>query len=347
MMGQTRCIVLLLWVLIIGIVQTGHANYTKTPGEVKVGLLVPLTGPHAPMGQKLIQAAQRTLFGHPATEDLVLYPMDTHNNERLVADIQTLTPSALVGPVFSQEAAALKPAIKDIPLFTLSNDQSLVDGSIFVMGFAPQEEANQLITFSVEKGLRRFIALLPDNNYGHVLERSLKRDFEGNPLVTLEMILYPMDESTPEQITLWMQKIEAFSPEALFIPDASALSQKLLSTLQLMGDKQFRRIRLLGLSGWDHPSLQNNMGLRGLWFTSNMSKKGTRTIQESLVFDIISMIGTVHKKQDRHQFEKKDFLDPQGFLGSRGQFVLSADGSVKRSWVILAHTGQGARVMGG
>jgi branched-chain amino acid transport system substrate-binding protein len=348
MVHQTRRLFLLLWICVVS-----TAHYTKADGHlqtscghrVNVALLVPLSGPQAELGEKLIETAQQALFENPSTTHLVIYPLDSHKKTTLAEEVLSLNPSLIIGPVFSEEAKTLQPLINDIPLFTLSNDQSLVDGSMFVMGFSPQEETRQLIHFSLQKNLTRFVALLPDNIYGRAIDRTLREILNKTPSMQLHIIFYPFKEHTPEMVEAWAQQIKDFHPEALFIPDGSAVSQKLLSTLQFMGDKTFRHIQVLGLSQWDQPGLLKNPSLKRLWFTRH-GVTHLKNPLESIVYDIVRMTGDVQQRLRKSSFLKEDFLNPQGFKGTHGHFILKADGSANRTWRILEHTGPGAKVIG-
>jgi branched-chain amino acid transport system substrate-binding protein len=351
MVHQTRLVFLLLWVCMVS-----AAHYTKGNGDlqtpcgahVKIAFLVPLSGPHAKMGEKLIETAQRALFESRSTEHLVLYPLDTHKKITLAEEALSLNPSLIIGPVFAEDARILQP-VTQVPAFTLSNDQtlldgSLVDGSIFVMGFSPQEETTQIITFALKKNLKRFVALLPDNSYGHAVDSALKECLKQDTGTSVHTIFYS-SKDTHETIEGWSRTIRQMNPQALFIPDGSALAQKILSTLQFMGDKTFRHIQLLGLSQWDRPGLLKNASLKGLWFTAYPLRKANSALTplETLVYDITTMIGDVHHTLRKHSLTKEDFLNPKGFKGTHGRFVLKADGSTTRTWQILEHTGQGAK----
>jgi hypothetical protein len=57
------------------------------------------------------------------------------------------------------------------------------------------------------------------------------------------------------------------------------------------------------------------------------------------------MIGTLQQPSGKFSFSREDFIVPQGFKGLHGRFILKADGSINRTWQILEHTGQGAKVI--
>ena len=347
--------VLLLWIsnILYATHYTKASGHLQTPcNKVNVALLLPLSGPKASLGNHLMQAAQQALFDHPLTANLILYPIDTHKKTSVTEEIRSLNPALIVGPVFSEETREIQSHTEGIPLFTLSNDPALLNGSVFVMGISPQEEANELINFSLKKGLRRFVALLPKNAYGHSLEKPLKQIIKGENGAKLKIIFYTTtEEPSPHSIQEWVKEINAFFPQAIFMPDGSPFTQNLLSTLKF-NELHCHDVRLLGSSQWDSPHTFKDASLKGLWVTRNRSKRFRETLGASatpldgIVYDTIAMMGEVHRDIKKNIFKWENFLHQKEFSGVHGQFILQPNGAVKRSWHIVEHMGQGARVIG-
>ena len=299
-----------------------------------------------------MSAANLAVFGNPGTKDLILYPLDT-NAKTLEADLRSLAPHAIVGPVFAQDTRTLAPSIDtSIPMFTLSNDQTLVGRGMFVMGMPPQEEAQHILSFSLKQGHKKFVALLPDDAYGHALELTFKQMLEGKEEVESQVIFYSKTEDTPpETIKKWVANINAFEPHAIFVPDGTHATQKLISTLKFK-DLDFRTLRFLGSAQWDRPGLLKDHSFKGFWMTSNRSDHSLRFIQvfqkyfdlpptpvDIVLYDTLGTIGMVRQHVGKAALEKKDFIQENGFPGVYGRFILHPRGSAHRPWMIIQHTG--------
>jgi len=140
-------------------------------GLVRVGLLVPLTGQPAPIGQALLNAAQMALFD-VADERFVLQVYDTQGTPEgaIEAADKALAHGAqlLLGPLFSAEAKAVAPqaAAAGVNIVAFSTDPSIAGPQVFVMGFLVQEQVRQIVAYARAKGLQRFAILAPNSAYG-------------------------------------------------------------------------------------------------------------------------------------------------------------------------------------
>lgn len=323
----------------------------KRSDNLAVALLVPLTGPRAHLGKQILNAAHLSLMENslPKSGEITLYPIDTNENPTFLEEAEALPPDVILGPIFAQEVRPLmRKRDPRIPLFTFSNDETLGGNGIFTLGMSPLEETQRILSFALEKGHKRFVALLPQNTYGYTIGDVCKETLAQDPDGQLDIIYYPMAEVDSETLGEWVARINLFEPQAIFIPDGSPLTQKLLATLKFK-NLHFRKVRFLGSSQWDHPHILRDVSLKGLWFTSNHSrefmefaqnfKKQCRLSPSSLALvahDAITMIATLHAQGG--EVDEATLTTPKGFEGINGPFYLGTNGTVTRSWHILEHT---------
>ena len=148
-------------------------------GLMRVGLLVPLTGPSAPVGQALLNAAQMALFD-VADDRFVLQAYDTQgtpegaieaSNKALSQGVQLL-----LGPLFSGEAKAVAPQATavGVNIVAFSTDPAIAGPHVFVMGFLVQEQVRQIVAYANAQGLKRFAVLAPNSAYGQSVVDALK-----------------------------------------------------------------------------------------------------------------------------------------------------------------------------
>ena len=161
-------------------------------GPVKVGLLLPLSGNAAAIGQDMLDAAQIAIFD-VGDSDMVLLPRDTQGNRSgaLAAAQSAIDDGAelIIGPLFSTSTAAISPLAREnnLTVLSFSNDASVAGNGTYVMGFRPEEQVDRIIKYAQDQGYTRTDAVAPDNSFG---ERAIS--------AWREAIRRPQEDRLPE-----------------------------------------------------------------------------------------------------------------------------------------------------
>lgn len=147
------------------------ARQRVTPG--RIGVLLPLSGPYAPIGKAALTAARMAVDG---MQDIELVIGDTAGDadrapqvlESLVLDNGV---AAVLGPVGAIESHAAARAAErlEVPLMALSSRADLTRLGTFVFRhrLTRQAQARTIARHAVEElGLRTFAILYPDTDYG-------------------------------------------------------------------------------------------------------------------------------------------------------------------------------------
>src|SRR6185437_7981534 len=125
----------------------------STAGQVKVALLLPLSGPNADLGKAMLDAAQLALFTMGG-ESLTLVPRDTGGTPEGAAKAARSAVDEkvglILGPLLAGEVQAVKPiaAGANINVIAFSTATQLAGGNIFLMGFLPHDEAVREVAFA-------------------------------------------------------------------------------------------------------------------------------------------------------------------------------------------------------
>ena len=149
-------------------------------GLVRVGLLLPLSGPSEDVGQALLNAAQMALFD-VGDDRFVMQPYDTRGTPEGAAAAAAVAVAhgvqVLLGPVFSASAKAVIPQAKaaGINIIPFTTDPSVAAPGVFVMGFLVHEQVRRIIGFSLDQGINRFAVLAPATPYGETVVDALKQ----------------------------------------------------------------------------------------------------------------------------------------------------------------------------
>lgn len=270
-----------------------------------VALLLPLSGPHAALGQALQDAAFLALseVGDPR---LVLLPRDTGGTEEgaAAAAAQALAEGArlILGPVFRDavRGAAGPARAHGVNVVAFSTDRSVAGDGVYLMGFTPEQQVARVLRYAADSGLTRFAALAPSSAYGYAVVQILQRLIDEQGLRFAGVEFYGVDGSGAE---------EAVKRLAHYQVRQDWLSQR-RQELQRIGDAQARRelrrlrdagtygklpydalllpeggqvlrlvapflpyydidgVRLLGTGLWDDPSIVREPSLAGGWFAA-------------------------------------------------------------------------------
>ena len=273
----------------------------------RVALLLPLSGPHAKLGQAMLSAAQLALFDF-ADQKFELLPQDTGGTPGGAAEAIALAigdgASLILGPLLASSVAAAAPYAQaaGIKVIAFSNDRKIAGDGIYAMGFLPSEEVRRVVDYAVSKGIRRIAALAPDNDYGQAIAESLLAAAERSGAIITEMEFYPPDTGDFAPIIRRLAKYGARRQNLLDQRRAlkerqDPIAQQVLARLakkQTIGDVPFqalliadggkrlqaiaallpyydidpKRIRMLGTGRWDMPGLGAEPALVGGWFAA-------------------------------------------------------------------------------
>jgi len=275
------------------------------PPTVKVGLLLPLSGARADVGQALLHAAELALFDLGG-ERFTLLVRDTRGTpegaaaaaEAVLAEDAVL----ILGPLFATSAEAVKPIVDaaEVPMITFSNNNAIAGPLTFVMGVTPRTQVDRVIDYAVSQGLRRFAVLAPENAYGTVVVQAMQDAILRNAVELSRVVMFDpqaTDVSAEVQVLadfnrrrseadaqrrdlegrtdeaaqralLRLQGVETMGDlpfDAILLPSSG---QQLLSVAPLLAyyDVDPGEVRFLGTALWEDPNLLSEPTLQGGWF---------------------------------------------------------------------------------
>jgi ABC-type branched-subunit amino acid transport system substrate-binding protein len=338
-------------------------------GHLKVGVLLPLSGPNAELGQAMLEAAQLALFA-TSGEKLTLVPRDTASAggaaaaaRSAVADGATL----LIGPLLAAEVEAVRPIAAEarINVIAFATQTQVAGGNVFLMGFLPRQEVAREVSFARERGLRRFGALAPGTPYGRLMTDVL-RDTVGAAGGTVTKVEYLNPDGSDVSAAVQRLLGPAIGPggtpeakiefDALLLPlggDQLKQTAREVRTAGASADK----VRLLGSGLWDDRSIAGEPALYGGWFAAvppEQRREFDSRFQAtygrppprlaSLAFDAAAL-AAVLSTRGRDPFSRQAILNPSGFTGVDGLFRFTEPGLVQRGLAVLEVTPDGTRVV--
>ncbi|MDH3662236.1 MAG: penicillin-binding protein activator, partial [Alphaproteobacteria bacterium] len=173
--------------------------------DVRVGLLLPLSGPAAELGQDMLRAAQMALFD-AGPNTVVLLPRDTRGSaEGATLAAQELLDEGvelLIGPLFSRAVNAVTPIAQaaDVRVLAFSNVTSVADQGTYLLGFRPEEQVERVVQHALDQGIEIFAGLAPDDAYGDTAMRALQRAVIEQGGIMGEVHFYPPTLDDPSSV---------------------------------------------------------------------------------------------------------------------------------------------------
>lgn len=324
----------------------------------KIGLLLPLTGPHEDLGKGMLQAAEMALF-ETGSSAITLLPQDTAQGAHQAA-LKALDEGAelLLGPIFAAEVEAVKPLLqaRNVNLICFSTDQNVAGDKTFVLGFLPSQQIERVTRFAKEKGIAKITALTPDDQYGHLIDHTLKHLAAQGEIQLLGIIHYTQAdllEGNPGNVRL-LEEIEHYKTkglEALLIPEGGENLARLMLVL-----KPLVPLRILGSGQWDTPeTLQNAaIGLEGGIFASTLPQErqnfetrfknaygSTPPRIATLAFDATALAVSLSERG----YALQNLTFSEGFSGIDGLFRLTPQGLNERGLAVLEVSSSGFRTL--
>ena len=280
---------------------------TDLDSRIRVGLLLPLSGPQARLGQAFLNAAQMALFD-VGGDGFALVIGDTGSTPEgaVAAAQQVLAKGAklILGPLFatSVEAMAATARAARVNVVAYSNDRTVAGDGVFVVGIGPRPQMDRLVSYAVGQSLTRLAILAPDTPYGAAVVDSARAAAARTGAVLSRVVLYKSEapDLTPEvrlladydarhqellaqrQIlaargdeaaTLALKRLdglETLGPpdfQAVILPDGGKRVQAIAPLLAYF-DVDPAEIRFLGTALWDDPELGTEPALQNAWFTA-------------------------------------------------------------------------------
>jgi ABC-type branched-subunit amino acid transport system substrate-binding protein len=330
-------------------------------GQIKVGLILPLSagGNAGVAAQSMKNAAEMALaeFNNP---DIQLLAKDDGGTTAgaSVATQQALAEGAeiILGPLFAQSVVAAGQIARQSgrPVIAFSTDTSVATRGVHLLSFLPESDVDRIVGYAASAGKRSFIAMVPDNAYGTVVEAAFNQAVarRGGRIVALQR--YPLDRAARQNAVNAVAQA-AGNADALFIADGSDAAE--LVDALAANRVNVKRLQLLGTRLWEDvgasaPSLQ------GAWYPApdpagyrNFSARYRKRFGQdpvptaTLAYDAVALVAALVKTHGAQRFSEETLTASSGFAGIDGVFRFRSDGTNERGLAVMRVTPSGAQVV--
>jgi branched-chain amino acid transport system substrate-binding protein len=343
----------------------GPAPATPPPSATKVavGLLLPLSGPSAPVGQAMLDAAEMALFDLGGDQLQLLVRDSGGTGDKAAAAARSAIASGaqlILGPLLAPEVEAVKPvaASAHLSVIAFSSATQLAGNGTWLMSFDPRQEIQRVVLYAHAHGHDKFATLAPQSAYGDIAVAALRQAVEaaGAGAQLTEVSRYDGDAKD------FAPAAQAFAVgsadcDAVLLPEGGAKLKQLAPLLPFYG-VDLDKVKLLGTGLWADSSVDSEPSLGGGWYAAPAPQTRADFEQRfqalykqhppflaTLGYDATALAAVLAKAPNGPDFSAKALTNPSGFSGLNGIFRLLPDGVVERGLAVLEMHRTGATVI--
>ena len=327
-------------------------------GSFRVAMLLPLSGNAASTGQSMKNAAMMAI-GDINNNNLVVQFYDTKGtgSGARVALENALNAGCdmILGPLTSEEVAAVSPEAKNknIPVVSFSTAPNVLQSGIYSLGLLNQNQINRIIEYAAAHGRSRIAAVLPNNQSGENMYRSLLKAAQDNGVSVVKVGFYTPSSMDFTGLVTQM-KSGGVDFDALLIPETGN-RLKAISSMFSYYDVAAPEVLFMGTSVWDNSALNKETELYGAAYPVISLKNQSRFAEKFrdlfgerpsglsiFPYDAVALASVV-ARQGGNIYEQ--ILRPEGYTGMSGSFRIFADGTNEHGMDIVKVSSGGKYVV--
>lgn len=315
------------------------ANVLPTDADRhRVALLVPMSGANASVGQAIANAATMALLDTNA-QNVRITTYDTAAGAGIAAGKAILDGNRLIlGPLLAEEVIAVASVARPakVPMITYSNDSTVADRDVFVLGQVPGQAISRVIGFAQSKGVKSVGAIIPTGAYGQRVSSALTLAARAMGVSITGIEAYDRSNTS---VTSAVRRLLAKGPvDALLIGDSGRIA--------LMAAPAAAGTRLIGTELWNgDASIAKSPAMRGSWFAAVSDKRFGQFEQSyrtrfgaapsrlaTLGYDsVLLTLNVARGWKPGTLFPTAKLYGRDGFIGLDGVFRFEANGVAERA----------------
>lgn len=328
-------------------------------GSFRVAMLLPLSGNVSVMGQSMKNAATMAI-GDINNNSLVVQFYDTKGTSsgaRVAIENAINAGSELIlGPLLSEEVSAISNEAKnkDIPVISFSTSPSVLQEGVYTLGLLNNDQISRMIKYASAQGRNRLAAVLPDNQSGYNMFRSIVKNARESGVSVVKIGFYAPEEMDFTNLVTEM-KTGGVDFDALLIPETGN-RLKAISSMFSYYDVSAPDVLFMGTSVWDSSNLSKETELYGAVYPvmslqnqESFAQKYNELFDEKpsglsiYAYDAIALASSLASK-DRDDLQE-NIIRADGYVGMSGTFRIFADGQNEHGLDVVKVTQGGKKVI--
>jgi ABC-type branched-subunit amino acid transport system substrate-binding protein len=328
-------------------------------GQVRVGLILPLTGQgaFATVATALRNAADLAMseFDNPGITVLVKDDRGDAGAAREAAQ-QAIAEGAelIIGPLTAAavQSAAQVARSAGRPMIAFSSDTSVAAPGIYLLSFTPQSDVSRVLGYAAGRGKKAVAALLPEGALGNVVAAEFQQQVAGLGLTQGPVVRYGQGRAADAAKEIAGQ---LSGVDSLLVTD---LTDAMARTADALQAANVRGVQMLGTGLWNDLSVLQKPALQGGWFSApdaagfnsfadRYRKKfnASPTRAATVAYDAVALAAALVRTQGANRFTQQTLTNPSGFAGQDGVFRFRPDGSNERALAVLEVRNRAATVV--
>lgn len=326
------------------------ANVIGT-GAVKVGLILPLgaSGNAALAAQSLRNSAEMAMAEFTGANIQIIVKDDggtAQGAQAAATQVIDEGARAILGPLFAHSVASAGQVAlaRGIPVVGFSTDTNVARQGVYLLSFLPQTDVERAVRYCASINRRSFIAMIPDNPYGSVVEAAFRETVPkvGGRIMGLERYASGGHAEAARRLTS-----AAGQADAVFLPDSADVVPQLIQALAAAGINPESK-QLVGTGLWDDTKLFQAPSVSGGIFAApdpagfrafagryrqRFGREPVRTA--TLSHDAVSLMAALVGAGGEAGINDQAIQNPSGFSGIDGIFRFRNDGTNQRGLAIM------------
>jgi ABC-type branched-subunit amino acid transport system substrate-binding protein len=286
-------------------------------GNVKVAVILPLSagGNAGVAAQSMKNASEMALseFLNPNLQLLIKDDAGSPQGAQQAAQ-QALDEGAeiILGPLFAASVPTVAQVARGrgISMIAFSTDSSVASRGVYLLSFLPESDVNRIVDYAAGIGKRSFVAMLPENAYGNVVEAAFKQAVprRGGRVVASEKYGADRTQATRNVVAALAQA------DALLLADDGDAVASVADGLTAAG-ANLQNVQLLGTGLWDNPRVFASSRMQGGLYAAPdpagfrafsaryRSKYGAEPVRTAtLAYDAVALVAALSRTQGGKRF---------------------------------------------
>jgi branched-chain amino acid transport system substrate-binding protein len=333
------------------------ASSSGTVSNMKVAVLLPLSGKSADVGKQMLDAASLGVVDASVARgqktSVVLIPKDTSTSPTIAQNAanEAIAQGAemIIGPLFSQSVldVAKVATPKHVPVLALTNNRQVAQTGVHVFGFAPEDQVKRISDYALMQDMGHIALLAPNDMYGQVVTNALKANLSAKGGVLTASENYGKRSSNMVAAAKRLQESYRLQPfKALMIADTITNSELLLKSLKEQG-LDLSNITLLGTALWEDGAITPISPLvGGLYATTDPKLYSSFTRRFNAVYGYEPRkIASLTYDAVRLLAERGKNIQGNGLGMATGAYKINASGITERNLAVMRFTSTGTEVV--
>lgn len=321
-------------------------------GPVRIALLTPksLDGGAGRVGKELANASRLAVRDFGAGR-LQLVIKDTRGqaaqSASLVAEARDEGASLILGPLLSANvsSAASVSRPSNIPMIAFTSDTARAGVGTYLLSFSPEADVQRTLNYGISLGANRVVALLPNDAYGAIVERTLRRTYDAARSAQVVSVIKYARNSNSIAEAARSAALPLATANAIYIPEGGQVPSQILKTLRAAGTDLTGK-QIMGSGQWEAIGLGDE-ALSGAVFASadkrnfnNFARRYRATygsdpsVTAALGYDAVSLAAQLINRNKANPFTPAAIQSQSGFNGATGIFRFRANGRLLRGLAV-------------